>query len=116
VGLFGFFRRGGDEIKWPVDENGESAAPAFLMRLSGSQMDAELTVNLLKAYGIPVANGYPGNGGFTKLLFGATPAGTDIYVPEALLDDARNILSADIMDDDELEAADAGESDWEEKP
>jgi hypothetical protein len=114
MSLFGFFRRDGDKIEWPRDDSGESVAPAFLMRLSGNQMDAELTVNLLKAYGIPVTNGKPESGGFMKTLFGIDVSGTDIYVPETMLEDAQNILSADVVETDELDESYESETDWEE--
>jgi hypothetical protein len=86
---------------WPNDESGESVPPAFLMRVSGGPLDMELTLNLLKAYGIPHVSQYPNDGLFGKLILGYPPAGMDIYVPITMLEDAQNVLSADISDDDE---------------
>ena len=84
---------------WPVDENGETVAPAFLMHIHGGPIDMELTLNLLGAYGIPHVCEYPNNGLFGKLILGHSPGGLEIYVPETLLEDARNLLDAEIQDD-----------------
>ena len=97
------FKRPGNPVPWPNDERGEPAAPAFLKHIHGGPLDMELTLNLLDAYGIPHVSEYPNGGLFGKLILGYSPGGMDIFVPETLLEDAQNILSADIYDD-EMEA------------
>jgi len=86
--------------KWPKDENGEAIAPAYLKHISGGPLDLEVALNLLDAYGIPHISEYPNNGQFGKLIFGHPPSGMEIFVPETMLEDAQNILSADVVDDD----------------
>ena len=84
--------------EWPVGENGEPVPPVFLTHIYGGPLDLELPLNLLSAYGIPYNNEYPNNGLFGQLLMGFPPGGMDVYVPETLLEDAQNILGADIVD------------------
>ena len=84
--------------EWPKDEKGETIPPVFLTRIHGGLLDMELTLNLLDAYGIPYVCEYPNNGLFGKLIMGFAPAGMEVFVPETMLEDALNILSADICD------------------
>ena len=86
--------------KWPNDENGEPVAPAFLMHIGGGPMDMEMTLGMLEAYGIPNVVSYPNNGLFGKLIMGYPPSGMEVYVPETMLEDAQNLLSADIVIDE----------------
>ena len=93
-------------IKWPKTESGEPVAPAYLKHISGGPLDLEVALNLLEAYGIPHVSEYPNNGEFGKLIFGHPPSGMEIFVPETMLEDAQNILSADIVDEDDQAADD----------
>ena len=86
--------------EWPVDENGEPVPPVFLTHIHGGPLDLELPLNLLTAYGIPYSNEYPNNGLFGQLLMGFPPGGMDVFVPETLLEDALNILGAEVVDDE----------------
>ena len=88
--------------EWPNDENGETIPPVFLKRIHGGPLDMELTLNLLEAYGIPYVCEYPNNGLFGKLILGYSPGGMDIFVPESLLEDAQNVLNADIIEEDDF--------------
>ena len=97
---------------WPNDENGEPITPAYLKHISGGPLDLELSLNLLEAYGIPHVSEYPNNGAFGKLIFGHPPSGMEIFVPETMLEDAMNVLSADVVEDDDGELGDDGVA-WE---
>ena len=88
---------------WPNNEDGNPIPPVFLTHLHGVGIDMELTINLLEAYGIPHVPEYPLNGQFGKMIMGFPPGGVKIYVPETMLEDAQNILSADFSEE-ELEA------------
>jgi len=90
-----------DVIDWPNDENGEPVSPAYLKHVSGGPLDLEIAVNLLKAYDIPYLSEYPNNGQFGKLILGHPPSGMEIFVPETMLEDAQNILSAKPIEDDD---------------
>ena len=91
------------EILWPNDENGEAIPPAFLIHIFGGPLDMELTLNLLDAYGIPHIGEYPNNGLFGKLILGRSPGGMEVFVPETMLEDAKNLLSADIVEEEDDE-------------
>ena len=82
--------------QWPNNESGEPVAPAFLIHVSGGPLDMELTINLLEAYGIAHVEKYPNDGLFGKLILGHAPLGMEVYVPETMLEDAQNILNAEI--------------------
>ena len=88
---------------WPLagDGEGESVAPAFLTHIHGGPLDMELTLNLLEAYGIPYVCEYPNNGLFGKLIMGHPPGGMEVFVPETMLEDAQNLLNADLVEEDE---------------
>jgi len=88
-------------IPWPKGEDGETVPPAYLTDIGGGPLDMELTLNLLEAYGIPHVCEYPNNGLFGKLILGHPPSGMEVYVPETMLEDARNLLEADIVEDGE---------------
>ena len=88
---------------WPNGEDGNPIPPVFLTHLHGVEIDMELTINLLEAYGIPHVPEYPLNGQFGKMIMGFPPGGVKIYVPETMFEDAQNILSADFSEE-ELEA------------
>ena len=89
-----------DSIDWPKDDNGEPVAPAYLKHISGGPLDLEVAINLLRAYGIPYVSEYPNNGEFGKLILGHPPSGMEIFVPETMLEDAQNILSAEPVEDE----------------
>jgi len=84
---------------WPKKENGEPVAPAFLEHVPAGQLSAEVDINLLEAYGIPVIPQYPNNGTLGKVVLGMPGCGIELYVPETLLEDAQNILSGDIIEE-----------------
>ena len=89
---------GGPE--WPNDENGTPVPPVFLTHIHGGPLDMELTLNLLQAYGIPHTGEYPNNGLFGQLIMGYPPGGMDVYVPESMLEDAMNVLNAEVCEDE----------------
>ena len=102
---WGFRRLGELEEKWPRDQAGEPEEPVFLEHLGGSELDVEMEVNLLDAFGIPVVLQYPNNGDFGKLILGFSGTGVELYVPRSMLEDAQNIISGDMQD---LELSDEG--------
>ena len=100
------------KLPWPDNEAGEPVPPAFLKCVYGGPLDTELTINLLEAYGIPHVTEYPRNGLIGKLFMGQSSSGVEVYVPETLLEDAQNIINADIGDEpDESDEFDGFETD-----
>jgi len=92
-----------DGPHWPKNEDGEPVPPAYLKHISGGPLDLEIAVNLLTAYGIPHVSELPNNGAFGKMIFGQPPSGMEIFVPETMLEDAQNILTAEPVDEEESE-------------
>ena len=74
--------------RWPKDGKGGPEKPALLCNCGNLSMGDELRVNMLEAYGIPCLRIYPGDGSFGKIVLGMSGQGTDIYVPESMLEDA----------------------------
>lgn len=85
---------------WPHGDDGEPVAPAFLKHVSGGPLDIELALNLLDAYNIPHVSEYPNNGQFGKMIFGVPPSGVEIFVPETMLEDAKNVLDPEVIPDE----------------
>lgn len=77
---------------WPYLEDGQPEKPAFLKHCTAVNMEDKMLVNLLSAYDIPVITLYPKDGTVGKILLGISGFGTDIYVPESLLEDARALM------------------------
>ena len=96
-----FKRKKGYSEDWPLDEKGEPEEPVFIEHLSGGPMDMEMVINLLEAYGIPTLTQYPNNGEFANVMIGFPATGIDLYVPERFWQDALNLLSATVLEDDE---------------
>ena len=88
---------------WPKKEDGQPVTPAYLTHCVETQMELEITVNMLQAYGIPVVTNYSSDGRFGKVILGMSGSGCDLYVPENMLEDAKNILNGEIQDEQENE-------------
>ncbi len=97
---WGFRKFGQTYDSWPRDEKGEPIAPAFLERVSDLQLEAEMAVNMLKAYGVPVVCRYPNNGEFGQLILGVSGMGVDLYVPETMLEEAKDLLKAEVEEEE----------------
>ena len=100
--MFNWRRKKFDRIteRWPKTEDGELVPPVLFQHINGSELDVEMTVNLLEAYGIPVLRKASGDGTLGEVILGASGYGVDIFVPETMLEDAQNIMSADIIDEE----------------
>ena len=99
---WGFTEYGKELKNWPKDERGEPVPPAFLTHCGSLDMEDEMLANLLEAYGIPCLRRFPENGSFGRVVLGMSGNGADIYVPETMLEDAKNLISEDgEYDDDE---------------
>jgi len=85
-----------EEKNWPRDEKGEPVPPALLAHLSEANIEADIMTNMLRAFNIPVFRVYPNDGDFGRIILGFSGSGVEIYVPETMLADAQNLISADI--------------------
>ena len=86
--------------RWPKTSSGEPEKAVFLCNCKALDFGDELIINMLEAYGIPCLRDYPGNGSFGKVVLGMSGQGTDIYVPESKLEEARNLCAADPEEQD----------------
>ena len=59
-----------------------------------------MLVNMLMSFEIPAFLMHPGDGDFGKVVLGMSGTGSNIYVPETMLEDAKNLMEAE--PDDEL--------------
>lgn len=77
--------------EWPK-KDGVPEDPVFLKHCSSVDMEDEMFVGMLSAFGIPAVKQYPANGGFGKVVLGMSGEGTDIFVPASMLNDALSII------------------------
>lgn len=77
---------------WPKSAEGEPEEPVFLKHCSSVDMEDDLLINMLMAYGIPCMKINPQDGCFGKVLLGMSGSGTNIYVPKSLEEDARALM------------------------
>lgn len=90
-----------DALKnWPLDESGEKIRAALLMQTFDSPADTDMVISLLSAYEIPCFKYYDLDGGAGKIINGFSGYGASLYVPATLLSTARDILSAQVQDED----------------
>ncbi len=92
---WGFTEYGKQLKSWPKGPDGEPEKPAFLTHCGSVDMEDEMLANLLEAYGIPCLRRYPENGSFGRVVLGMSGNGADVYVPESMLEDAKNLISED---------------------
>ncbi len=77
--------------QWPRTEDDEAEEPAFLCTRSSTDLSDKLLVNMLQAYGIPTLCMERGNGNLGRVYLGISGYGVDIYVPNSLLKDAKQL-------------------------
>ena len=78
--------------RWPKAPDGTPEKPMLLMRLKDWNYEAEMLTEKLRAYGIPALRMFGHDGSFGKLVLGRSASGVELYVPEPMLEDARNLL------------------------
>ena len=86
--------------RWPATPEGEPVTPAFLTKCGQVDLEDRLLVNMLEAYGIPCLTRYPHSGEFGKVVLGMSGFGTEIYVPETMLQDAIALLESEDVEDE----------------
>jgi len=97
----GWSRLPGELTKhWPKDEAGEPVPPKFLTRLPSVDLADAFLINMLEAYGVPVLRMHAGDGSFGKVVMGISGTGSDLYVPETLYETARDLMEAEIQEED----------------
>ena len=56
--------------------------------------------NMLEAYGIPCLRSFPGDGGFGRVIMGASGTGVDIFVPKSMLEEATMLIEGENCDEE----------------
>lgn len=79
--------------RWPKMPDGSGEPPAFLTFSTDEGNAADMTVEMLRAYGIPALKDYGENGTLGKVILGTPTGGVALYVPEHMLEDARNLIT-----------------------
>ena len=90
-----------DAPAWPTLENGEKEQAVLLQQVFDSPAEADMRLSMLSAYGIPCFKYYDKEGGAGKVINGFSGYGADLYVPASRLEEARALLNAEpIFDED----------------
>ena len=84
---------------WPKLENGQPVPPAYLTHLSESALEGPIVTSLLNSAGIPVVSQFPLGGEFGRIILGFSGTGRELYVPETLLEDAKELLASDFQEE-----------------
>lgn len=94
-----------DELlkQWPQGPDGEPEQ-AELLELAGDfAAYGGLTCSLLESFGIPYLTKRSGQGQIGFLYGGFSPEGVKLYVPASRLEEARALLAAPPLPEEELE-------------
>ncbi len=78
-------------MKWPKFD-GAPEEPVFLIHCTSVDMEDEMLINMLSAYGIPALKIYPGSGSFGTVVLGMSAEGSDIFVPVSMRDEAASLI------------------------
>ena len=89
---WGQFHHGELLDTWPRKEDGETEEPAYLCLRSCNDMADQLTMNMLRAYGIPCLCMERAEGSLGRVVLGISGYGVEIYVPASLLEDAKALI------------------------
>ena len=90
-----------DVPAWPKDETGREEQAVLLTQTFDAPADADTVISLLSAYGIPCFKYYDKEGGAGKVINGFSGYGADLYVPASRLEEARALLQAEpVFDED----------------
>ena len=92
------------EPDWPLEEERQQVKAVRLMDTFDSVADADMVISLLAAYGIPCFKYYDLEGGAGKVINGFSGYGASLYVPQTMLEEANNILNAEVTEEDENDA------------
>ena len=92
-----------DTPDWPIDAQGEKEKAVLLTSTFDSTADADTLISLLAAYRIPCFKYFDYEGGAGKVINGFSGYGASLYVPEAQLEEAKDLLASRPVEDEETE-------------
>ena len=91
------------KLDWPLEENGEKVKAVLLKETFDSPAESDMVISMLAAYGIPCFKYYDKDGGAGKVINGFSGYGASLYVPEAQLEEAKDLLASRPVEDEETE-------------
>ena len=94
-----FWAKGSRLPDWPVGPDGLREKAVLLHRTPDNVTDAEMTISLLAAYGIPCFKYHEKDGAAGKVVSGFSIFGAGLYVPESRLEEAAALLEADVVEE-----------------
>ena len=84
-----------------MDEKGENEKAVLLTSTFDSPAESDVTISFLISCGIPCFKYYDKEGGAGKVINGFSGYGADLYVPASRLEEARALLQAEpVFDED----------------
>ncbi len=89
--------------QWPNGEDGTPEKAEFLTHSTEVDGAADLLVEKLAAYQIPAVKKYEKEGTLGKVILGFSGYGVALYVPQSLLEDAKNLIAP--VSENEMEDA-----------
>jgi len=92
-------RKSNDTPTWPVGDDGQKVKAAQLL-FAENPMELDIKQALLHAYGIPTVANAPNQGFFSGVLFGSPIIGATLYVPETRLEEAKELVEAEVVEED----------------
>ena len=94
-----------DVPAWPKDPQGQDEKAVLLMQTFDSPADTDMIISLLAAYGIPCFKYYDKEGGAGKVISGFSGYGVSLYVPASQLDEAKDLLASQPVEEETEEHA-----------
>ncbi|HOQ76825.1 MAG TPA: DUF2007 domain-containing protein [Thermoclostridium sp.] len=74
---------------------------AAYLTTAADSIEADLLESMLREYHIPVMRKYRGSGAYLNIIMGNTFLGIDLYVPASSLEDARNLISPGLQEEND---------------
>ena len=76
----------------------------LITTVTGTQLDYQLLLSQLRSFGVPVLGTFNATGNLAKLILGFAGSGMDVYVPETMVELARELLKP-VDDGEEADGA-----------
>jgi len=92
-----------EQLDWPKAENGEKEKAVLLPRGLDNPANADVTISILASCGIPCFKYYDKEGAAGKVINGFSGYGVSLYVPASMAEEARAILNAPPVENEEEE-------------
>lgn len=99
--MFKDWHFGKKELNWPLNDKGEKEQAVLLTHTADEKAEVELLISMLAAYDIPAFPYYDKEGAAGRVISGFSGFGADIFVPQSMLEDAKSIMQAQPVDEED---------------